>query len=161
VIRCLFDLGIRDGKSVSEIPGLTPRIPVLNVRYKNDDHAGASNRKEPNPVYASAQKFVDSLKKSAVKTEPMPHPDRVQRVNMESLLGKKFFFVLHIPLLFLLRYFGSFYWLFSTFFSYRYRFQNLYWCSVLRIRCLFEGRIRDRFFSRSEVPDPQPIFLRA
>jgi hypothetical protein len=67
-------------------------------------NAGASNRKEPNPVYASAQKFVDSLKKSAVKAEPILHPDRVQRVNMESLLGKRFFFVLHIPLLFLTLY---------------------------------------------------------
>jgi hypothetical protein len=68
---------------------------------KTMTNAGASNRKEPNPVYASAQKFVDSLKKSAVKTEPMLHPDRVQRVNMESLLGKKLFFVLYIPLFFL------------------------------------------------------------
>jgi hypothetical protein len=68
-------------------------------------NAGASNRKEANPVYASAQKFVDSLKKSAVKTEPMlMNPDRVQRVNMESLLGKRFFIVVHIPLLFLTLY---------------------------------------------------------
>jgi hypothetical protein len=70
----------------------------MHVRFETDDHAGASNRKEPNPVYASAQKFVDSLKKSAVKTEPILHPDRVQRVNMESLLGKRFFIILHIPI---------------------------------------------------------------
>ncbi len=55
-------------------------------------------------MYASAQKFVDSLKKSAVKTEPILQPDRVQRVNMESLLGKRFFIIFHIPLLFLALY---------------------------------------------------------
>jgi hypothetical protein len=79
-------------------------------------NAGASNRKEPNPVYASAQKFVDSLKKSAVKTEPILNPDRVQRVNMESLLGKWFFVVVQIPLLFLTLYSPPLIFLFLLFF---------------------------------------------
>ncbi len=103
-------------------------------------NAGASNRKEANPVYASAQKFVDSLKKSAVKTEPILHPDRVQRVNMESLLRKRFYIIVTFLFFFSLctRLPGYSILVSSIFFplftQYRYRFQNLYRCSVLRIR---------------------------
>jgi hypothetical protein len=123
-------------------------------------------------VYASAQKFVDSLKKSAVKTEPMLNPDRVQRVNMESLLGKRFFVVVHIPLLFLTLYSPPLIFLFLLFFvSFVSVFPFFLPVSLSKSVLVFSGADlgpgSGAFlttgsgigFSRSRVPDPQPIFL--
>jgi hypothetical protein len=56
-----------------------------------------SKKEKVNPVYASAKKFVDSVKKSTTKKLAAVPDEKPQRLNMESFLGNQILLQYFVP----------------------------------------------------------------